>query len=1120
MENVRRAPLICIGCLLTLIPTGWVLASGGWFDAEPPHSLKGDLDLLPAKSLGQIIFETEKDDKSEPPDLPSIESIIGQIGTAKPAALAAQIDTMVKNKRRTYTPGDQDLNVLYDVRDAITTDGPSNEARKAYCLRRQSTAPESTEGEVAESFAKGDPMRPHLLYLQGASRFAKGDRVECRSWFEEIVKSHPNHPRVETARFLIARCALSATRSDAQRSEEQQAKEMSDAIAAFNDYIKRYPKGRYIADAHGWIGALLWHEKPAEALEHYIAQLEDTDHPECRKSAAHMLEKVLATVVGNPEGDNAKVLNVVAKHPRIAQAAVYYVLNAPETDPADGKYDDDAALREWRLTVLPLLAKAVATEESRYQGEWSVRLRAMLAQASSAAGNQEEALKLTNATAAQLKKSDDLMFARLVALQRARQAHEAATIGRLFLQTFPQSPLLKGAAVRTAHALVDDHRSGEAYAVLCLKGSEGLNPPDEGPEIYPPSEDALELVQSGVYSDLNGDAARHGLVDTILNFAPLPELEAALTDRILTEQPECLGKLKEMLAGRKAAAGDYAGAAKLADEEEFLKSVAKFETLTKAVDKATGRAKAEAMMAMGDAFAAEAEEDTQVQGDYDYYGGISELDQRENARTLGYPDPDKELESRRPMRHATRWWLRAARSLPKTDLSAQARLKVLEAMEKIAMSTEFDFVRAEEVNASKVSRDIYDILQKENPGSAEAAKAVYWSFEPAPVPKNEDGSPATDYADGARHRGKDDYDREFDMAVLLGGYNALHYNAFGEFDLLSVQDDTDNEKLAPIRAILDGAAKQPADWEKSLSAAQLPGLIAEARAGVQSAAQMGVVNVLEDLALFHQVPGLPADARQAYVQLRLRAENFPFHPTWTTDKDTRPPVGQYVADARKMPGLAPVQDFVDYAELYANEADRGPDGAFQPVYPSYKDVEAGCRAFLDKYPKSLRREACYILLMRAIHRQMPERYGHVDVKRGTQELTIIKETGERYRPDKLLKAIVDYEREYPKPHYPAEVRNYRGIIAWRTFDYDTALKLTLEQLADLQHPDLRREAAVRLANIFADFRSAPHRLALAATIKKQPDAMEKLKAYAALAPQHRNHPLRCMGQFLKDQFGW
>ena len=33
---------------------------------------------------------------------------------------------------------------------------------------------------------------------------------------------------------------------------------------------------------------------------------------------------------------------------------------------------------------------------------------------------------------------------------------------------------------------------------------------------------------------------------------------------------------------------------------------------------------------------------------------------RENAKALGFADPDKELENRNHLRHATRWWLRAA----------------------------------------------------------------------------------------------------------------------------------------------------------------------------------------------------------------------------------------------------------------------------------------------------------------------------------------------------------------------------------------------------------------------------------------------------------------------------
>ncbi|HEY2572671.1 MAG TPA: hypothetical protein VGH65_01340, partial [Verrucomicrobiaceae bacterium] len=87
------------------------------------------------------------------------------------------------------------------------------------------------------------------------------------------------------------------------------------------------------------------------------------------------------------------------------------------------------------------------------------------------------------------------------------------------------------------------------------------------------------------------------------------------------------------------------------------------------------------------------------------------------------------------------------------------------------------------------------------------------------------------------------------------------------------------------------------------------------------------------------------------------------------------------------------------------------------------------------------------------------------------------------------------------------------------FDYAAALQLTIAQLDDMNHLDLQREAAVRLANIFADLRDPKHRDAALQAVKSSPAAMARLKLYLDVAPEHKDHPLRCLGAFLRDHLG-
>lgn len=1119
METARRLPLIPIVCLAILTSTHRVAGCGGWWDEEPPHSLAGDLDRLPAKTLGKILLET-RETTSEIAPFPitneEILDLVAKIGTQDNNLLAASIDKLVMRARADYSKYAGLLSVLYDVRDAITAAGPSDDERKKYAEWRVKQEAREETKDGPGNFAKSDPLRPHQLYLEGAARFARGDRKECRDWFDEIVKQYPNHPRAETARFLLARCDLwSARYSGAILQEEQQTELTAIADASFRHYLKLYPNGRYAADAHGWLGGLLWETDPAEALEHFIVQFEDKAHPECAKSAAHMIEKSLARVVADPERDNAAMIQVAARHPRIAQAAVYFVLNAPEINPYDGKFDEPAALKQWKIHVLPQLAEAVSLEKALYQDQWAPRFKAMLAQAASAAGWQKDALELTSATSAELTRSDDLLFARMVALQRAGKAKDAIDAGLLFLKTFNESPLRPAVPVRLAQAMVDEHRAGEAYLNLCLIE---ISDPDrwngKNDTIYPPAEDEIDLAQSSVYPDTGGTDAAADLKKTILNLAPLDELEAVVGRPEWSQRAEDLAAFKTMLARRKASNEDFAGASKFTNDPEIQERMTKFEMLIEATRHGDPLTQAQAMIALGDAFEADWKGLSPDNPDEFDQGG-SNLKLRENARALGFADPDQELENRTLMHHATRWWLRAARTAPGTDLSAKARFKVLEGIERTALSGEYEFTRAIESNLAQASREIYDVLRKESPDSKEARDAVYWNFAPCPKPEPVEGVPWWNVRWSIR--GDGDPSREVDRASLLGGYRALPYDAFGEFEPLREADDPSNAVTKPLLEELNEVKLDAPGLAQQFSAAVVTENFKTSLAAAENAKQVKISNLFEDLMLFHQVPGLTDEASDEYIRLRLRADDYPEFRNWDNKPDPRPALQGIFQTARANPALASAWDFIDYVELYANEADRGPSRDIGPVYPSYKDVEKGCRAFLEKYPKSPRREACSLLMMRAIYRQLPERFLHAVKPDGSVDADVIVESDEGFRQARLEKAIATYQAEFPKMRYAAEVRNFQGIIAWRKFEYGPALDLTIAQLNDMTHADLRREAAVRLANIFADLRDPRYRHGVMEAVKSRPDARTKLKFYLAYALRHRDHPLRCLGDFIEDK---
>jgi len=362
-----------------------------------PAKLSETLDILPAKSLGQIFLETST---IKPPakqwDSARLRELADRIGKEPPAQLFKAADDLIAQARASYTPGGDSCNLAHDVRDAVAVSAENPGAAREYILERLNEKLSGDELDQRAESAKG-AIKANWLYLCGARRFAKGDREECQAWFDRVVKEFPKGPRAEMAMFMSARCAFSATRrlQEASGNEETLAKARKIAIGKFEALRKRYPRGRFDADALGWLGALAYDSQDyLKALDYYIAQAETPGHPETLMSAIYNCEKTLAHLAPKPGGDAAFAL--IARHPRIAMAFTYLVLASPEADNYDGKWDNPVEVRKWRRTILPRIAAAVAKQKDAYKStDWQPRFLAMLVHAASASGNHAEALQLS-----------------------------------------------------------------------------------------------------------------------------------------------------------------------------------------------------------------------------------------------------------------------------------------------------------------------------------------------------------------------------------------------------------------------------------------------------------------------------------------------------------------------------------------------------------------------------------------------------------------------------------------------------------------------------------------------------------------------------------------------------
>jgi TolA-binding protein len=1177
--------------LVSLYATG-----GGSFD-EPAPSLGDSLDFLPGKSLGEIFLETDAhpSDKEAPDFDQQILKLSERLRTEPAAPLVAVADELLAQARQHYSSKGDSCNLLHDVRDVLTGSAQNKAAAADYIKWRvenkspfksaskiesaeEESAPKKTTAATVDLEKNArevpGPLKAHWIYLVGAATYRGGDRTDCLPWFERVVKEFPGHPRAEIALFMQARCWFSESRrgieSQDERTEEE-AKALGPArkkaAEMFERYRKQYPRGRFEADALGWLGALAFDgENYLKALEYYIAQAETPGHPETIKSAVFMCEKCLVRVA--EKTDSAAAFSLIARHPRIAMGFTYLVLSAPEMKNYDGKYDQPADVKKWRRTMLPRIAAEVVKQKQIYQsGDWQPRYLAMLAQAASATGNQEQALQLTNLAPAELERSDDLLMVRALAFQRAGKAADAIATYRKFLTRFPKSSMAAGARLRLAFALQDDHQAGAAVVEL----QRMLATPDSGEkkpetkadaktekadaakteddtetkkepeemadaktlesgearyttaETYPDGEEEWDMKVSAVYPNITGadeDQVQQA-IDTLLNFAPLTELATAIDDASFDN--EAKKDLRAVIAQRYLAQENFAEAKKFMPPDQFKLVAAKIETLTLA---AAGppQEKAEDMLRLGNAWAEARGQLLRVPLDTSLhflkrYTPLNAMKRRDNGRSLHLKNVDPELEERDELRHASRWWLSAARARPGTPLGAQARWKALEAMPKIAAASEYAEQLAREIKGDAVSREIYEKLRAEAPNSIEAKRlAAYWSFPPAPKPE----------------------DQEYDTSGKRDA-NILGYpdEDFGAFEKKTNADDNDQGGWSDITKRIGLLPEKANAATPAAMAKEVRDLDNLARKNIASIDGASCVNFLDDLAQFVSEPNLTSEMVKIYVGIRFDVlESNGWDRPYGTEVPPRKKDDEIRAEidaALQNPIMQPVADYLEFSRIGLKAGDRtlvktdipdlkGDDGAGSYTSRDHAGMEKMARDFLKKYPRSHKREAALFVIARSVQALSRPYVCNVSVPvpgstREDDNADIVQKSYERepFDPRRVLGALDDYDREFPNGRYAADNRNLRAMTLWRMHDWERALDLTLAQLDDKSKPDLHPEAAVRLANIFAGLAQAEYRADLLDAIRSKPAAILRLKEFLTEAPKERTHPLRYLVSYLSDQ---
>ena len=906
---------------------------------------------------------------------------------------------------------------------------------------------------VEENLKTASPnLQPHWLVQKGGLLFRACRFAEAQQVFQSVGEKFPDHPRVETADYMAARCQIEIAR-DAERGRKAgdsgEHAETDQAMDMLTDFTSRYPDGRFTAEVPGWEAALqVMGKNYGSAFCDYIVQSQVEGHPEVARQALHEAERCLLRMgedIGRDDHSLATAADLLANFPAAAMRTVYFFLepagtvdyniypwNADGMDEGDGKTKNRLA-RRWRLRAdgthfLRDLARALV-ESHRPGDEWDPFALAAAAWAASETGDHATALALCGKHKELLEKSDDLLTVRAIALQRTAQTEEAIKTWRLLVEKFPKSPLAAQANQRLVALLHDARRDAEALAVACASAPEretrfrwemaeesnkSAFTPDR-PEFL--AEDmrqwadtlALmtpldELVREWekatvpvVKQRMAAYLARRALIDGRLDLARLAFNEAPKPEKS-EDDPDIGQDLPAPRPGPMILTADFA--------KERIDPLA---DRMAAASKATGDESARAWTDLGKEWVALYREFTLPELLSDYMNSDFRrlgFRLRQNAITLGYPLPQvNDVLSRQDLlAPALDCWKRALEAAPESPAAAEALFHSNEALRQRAESDPFLMALADERDDSAKSTDLVRRLRAHPAGGLWARQAVEWDFKdvewlPGNNPPNQ-------------------VDQEVAEVILARDSEKPVLTDEKDLDVLPMLDEALNTGTLE-------AAKQ-----------KLVRFRARAVAGLAPDGDPSVVNALDDAAVVFDVPGISLADVRAYLGhlVVLRGQG---------------------AQADPLP--ASVADLADYLHLRSSLDAENP---------------AAWKQWADEHPKSLRRESAlfqYLRLTCRKHRGWT-RFANVSWPDGPlpgSRYPGIKVNREAEAdPTAMRSLIAEFEKEFPKSRYAGSIALLKAGAAIDAKDYREAVGLLSPLLEDATHRDLHLDASLLLCDAF------------------------------------------------------
>ncbi len=218
-------------------------------------------------------------------------------------------------------------NTVFDLKDSFTAlaQGSTEKAVAEYLSARLAleSSPHESESRFTSSLVDGN-LRDNWEYLRAAVLYRTGKKDEALAAFQSHDKRFPRSEKNESVLYMIAKLTMERGDKVAAECPDEKCEiaEWEQSIGEFRKLMRRYPNGRYLLDARGWIAHLYRHvDKTAESLAEYYRLLGNGSDRQWRLEAKKSLQ-----ILGHEYDDATldRVEELIAAEPEAALAYAYH----------------------------------------------------------------------------------------------------------------------------------------------------------------------------------------------------------------------------------------------------------------------------------------------------------------------------------------------------------------------------------------------------------------------------------------------------------------------------------------------------------------------------------------------------------------------------------------------------------------------------------------------------------------------------------------------------------------------------------------------------------------------------------------------------------------------------